>query len=203
MTDATQETMLTGQDNTETGAGTAEEVVQATDQQSAAEGEVDQSTETNDSNQGAPEEYAEFAVPEGIALDSEVLGEFMPIAKELGLNQENAQKLVDMASKLTAKMQEQQAAQWEEQIVGWAEQTRNDAELGGKNLPQTLAVARTALQQFASPEFNQLLKDSGIGNHPEMVRFAHRIGKAISNDSVVTGHSATKSEGMYAYMNKT
>ena len=99
-------------------------------------------------------------------------------------------------------MQQQQATQWQEQITGWAEQTRNDKELGGANLPQTLGVARQALQQFASPELNQLLKDSGIGNHPEMVRFAYKIGKAISNDAVVTGGVSTQKQGMYDYMNK-
>jgi len=46
------------------------------------------------------------------------------------------------------------------------------------------------------------LKDSGIGNHPEMVRFAYKIGKAISNDAVVTGGVSTQKQGMYDYMNK-
>jgi len=208
MTTEIQETMLTGQDNTDTGAGTAAEVesTEPTEQQ-ATEASGEQSQEAESGNQGAPEAYADFVVPEGLTIDAEVMDEFLPTAKELGLNQENAQKLVDMASKLTEKMQQQQATQWQEQITGWAEQTRNDKELGGANLPQTLGVARQALQQFASPELNQLLKDSGIGNHPEMVRFAYKIGKAISDDQIITGNlssgaARTTDQVLYPTMNQ-
>ena len=40
-------------------------------------------------------------------------------------------------------------------------------------------------------KFNEMLDSSGLGNHPEMIRFLHRVGKAISEDSVVVGGTTT------------
>lgn len=186
-TDLITETMLTAQDNTEAGAGTAAEGDQSQEQQSS-KANAEQAN-ADDAAQGAPESYEDFTLPDGIVLSEKVMGEFLPIAKELNLNQEQAQSLINMGSQLAQEFQQKALDAWQEQITGWAEQTRNDKELGGQNLPQSLGVARRALEEFGTPEFNQLLRESGIGNHPEMVRFALRIGKAIGNDALVTGAS--------------
>jgi len=196
MTDqATTETMLTGQDNTDTGAGNVDTTAQTDVTQTAATtdgaGDETQQAGSESGNQDQPITYEDFALPEGIALDSEVMGEFLPFAQELKLDQVGAQKLVDMGSKLASKMQQQAIDAWQEQITGWAEQTRNDPDIGGNKLQSTLASGRAALESFGTPAFNQLLKDSGIGNHPEMIRFMNRIGKEVSNDSIVTGGSSS------------
>ncbi|ECV7263739.1 TPA: peptidase, partial [Salmonella enterica subsp. enterica serovar Strathcona] len=44
---------------------------------------------------GAPEKYA-FTAPEGQELDTSALAQFEPVARELNLTQEQAQKLVDV-----------------------------------------------------------------------------------------------------------
>src|SRR5262245_53574028 len=50
--------------------------------------------------QGAPEAYSEFTFGDGFELDSAVLTDFQTLAKELNLNQEGAQKLIDLQTKL-------------------------------------------------------------------------------------------------------
>lgn len=208
MTDQATETMLTGQDNTDTGAGNADATAQADVTQNAAitNGADADQQQGESGNQDQPITYEDFALPEGIALDSEVMGEFLPFAQELKLDQVGAQKLVDMGSKLASKIQQQAMDAWQEQITGWAEQTRNDPDIGGNNLQSTLASGRAALESFGTPSFNQLLKDSGIGNHPEMIRFMNRIGKEISNDSIVTGNASSNADplaAMYPSMKKS
>lgn len=47
---------------------------------------------------GAPEKYA-FTAPEGQELDTSALAQFEPVARELNLTQEQAQKLVDVYPK--------------------------------------------------------------------------------------------------------
>lgn len=210
MTEQATDTMLTGQDNTDTVAGNADATAQVDATQTAATtdgaGAETQQAQGEGGNQDQPVTYQDFALPEGIVLDSEVMDEFLPFAQELKLDQVGAQKLVDMGSKLATKMQQQAIDAWQEQITGWAEQTRNDPDLGGNNLQSTLASGRAALESFGTPAFNQLLKDSGIGNHPEMIRFMNRIGKEISNDSIVTGNAANTADplkAMYPTMNKS
>jgi hypothetical protein len=138
--------------------------------------------------QGAPDAY-DFKVPEGFEIDSEVLEQFTGIAKQLGLTQEQAQGVVDLQTKLIEKGEatRQEALQnaLDEQASRWADEIKNDPELGGAKFEETTRVALRAVQAFATDDLRLLLNESGIGNHPEMVRLFHAIGLAISEDKVV------------------
>lgn len=135
--------------------------------------------------QGAPEKY-EFKAGEGVTYDDHVIGAFSEVAKDLNLTQDAAQKVLDkMAPVLAARQVEQiQAVQTE-----WADSAKADKEFGGDKLAENLSTAKTALDQFGSPELRKLLNDSGMGNHPEVIRAFYRIGKAMSPDGIVTGKS--------------
>lgn len=131
-----------------------------------------------------PEKY-EFTMPDGVELDSKAAEEFSAIAKELKLSQADAQRIADVAT----KMQQKQAEAHAETVKGWAEQCKTDKDFGGDNLQQNLSVARKAIDTFGSPELKALLNSSGLGNHPEVVRFAFKAGKAVSEDSFVKSGS--------------
>jgi hypothetical protein len=133
-----------------------------------------------------PEAY-EFKMPEGVELDGKAADEFSAIAKELKLSQADAQRIADVA----AKMQQKQAESHVEMVKSWAESCKTDKEFGGDNLPENLAVARKAIDAFGSPALKELLNSSGLGNHPEVVRFAFKAGKAISEDTFVQSGSRT------------
>jgi hypothetical protein len=137
--------------------------------------------------ESVPEKYEDFTAPEGIALDPEVTGEFKELAKELKLPQAKAQKVADLGVKLAAKWQSDQQNAMATTIAGWAEETRADKELGGEKLGENLAVAKRALDTFGSPELKKLLNESGLGNHPELIRMLHKAGKTISEDKFVGG----------------
>src|SRR5262245_55633150 len=44
----------------------------------------------------APEKYADFKIPDGMAVDAKALEAFTPALRELNLTQDQAQKLVDV-----------------------------------------------------------------------------------------------------------
>ena len=137
-----------------------------------------------------PAEYEPFTRPEGLGVDEELLGEFKAEAKRLNLSQEDAQKFVDLQAKALAKQTEQLA----NVRAQWAEQTKTDKEFGGEALSENLGVAKKALDTFATPELRKLLNESGLGNHPEVIRTFLRVGKAISEDGrVVSGLKAATS----------
>lgn len=141
-----------------------------------------------------PEKY-EFKAPEGAQYDDGVLDEFSAVAKELGLSQDDAQKVVErMGVKMAQRATERQQAAFEEYRNNLAEQTRNDKEIGGEKLDENLAVARKALDAFGTPELRTFLEESGMGNHPELIRAFVRAGKAISEDKFVAG-ATTPSKG--------
>jgi len=139
---------------------------------------------------GAPEKY-EFKAPEGRDLDPELATTFSEVARELNLTQDAAQKLLDTMS---PKMVERQLAQIEAVRAEWTQQSKADKEFGGDKIAENLSVAKKALDSFGTPELRSLLNESGLGNHPEIIRFMFRAGKAISEDRYV-GSSAGTTQG--------
>lgn len=132
--------------------------------------------------EGAPEKY-DFKAPEGQTFDSEVLNAYSEVARELNLTQEGAQQLLDKVGPI---IEQRQMARIQEVRTGWLDASKTDKEFGGEKLTENMAVAQKALD-FATPELKQLLNDTGFGNHPEIVRFFYRVGKAMSPDSIVSG----------------
>lgn len=146
-------------------------------------------TPTGDDEGGAgegdtpePGEYAEFAMPEGMELDAKLLESAAPLFKELGLNQEQAQKLVDFqAAQVKASAQEQVSA-FEQLKSDWLTQSQSDKEIGGDNFDKNIGAAKAALDAYGSPELRTLMDDYGIGNNPEIIRFMVRVGNTLKED---------------------
>lgn len=130
-------------------------------------------------NAGAPEKY-EFKAPEGMELDQSAIEKFVPVAKALNLNQESAQKLVE----LQAEMKKAEAEAQQKIINGWKEETIKEL---GTNAEQQLASVAKVRERLFDKEFNDLLEQTGLGNHPAAVRTGIRLGKMISEDSVPSG----------------
>ncbi|WP_223528388.1 hypothetical protein [Pseudomonas sp. A-RE-23] len=144
-----------------------------------------------DEPQGAPEAYANFKLPEGMELDAEVLGEFTAFAKELNLPQDKAQKIVDFQAKLAAKQADEYQAAALKQGQEWAAQVKNDPELGGENYDKSVASAVKVIQSFGDEGLRDLLNNTGLGNHPALFKFCHRVSQAMSEDKFVMPGSQT------------
>lgn len=150
-----------------------------TDEQGAApEGEGEP-----EAPKGAPEKY-EFQPADGVAVDDGVLEQFADVARSLDLTQEAAQRILDKMAPIISARQAQLVADVRQ---SWVDQSKADPEIGKAKLRETLSTARKALDQFGTPELMSCLRQSGIGDHPEVIRVFYRIGKAISDDSIVTG----------------
>lgn len=159
---------------------------QATEGQSAEVVKTDEGVKTEaktEAPQGAPDKY-EFTPAEGQKFDDKVIEQFSEVAKELNLPQEAAQKMLDKVAPVLAA---RQAEQMEAARNAWANDAKTDKEFGGEHLDVNLSIAKKALDAFGSPELRTLLNESGLGNHPELIRLMVRAGKAISEDKIVTG----------------
>lgn len=153
----------------------------------AADGEKPAPDDKPDERYGAPEAYADFTLPEGVALDATLMGEFAPVLKELNLSQAAAQKVIDFAPKLISQTVEGIKAQLADEARGWHDAARGDKEIGGAKMAETLAVANKAFAKFGTPELKAFLASRGLNAHPELIRAFYRAGKAISEDSFVAG----------------
>ncbi|MDQ0628066.1 hypothetical protein QFZ44_000642 [Pantoea agglomerans] len=186
------------QEGTQAKQQAGEEKPEAVDQKPDAEGEKPDAEKTGDKKdgekdgdkkpEGAPEAY-EFKAPEGGELDKEAVAQFEPIARELNLSQEQAQKLVDLyGSKVMPQLMKQQADTWQKQIADWGTAAKDDAEIGGDKFDGNLTRAKQAMDKFATPQLREFLETTGMGNHPELIRVFVKVGAAMSEDSLVTSN---------------
>ena len=170
--------------STEATTDTEQQAEGVQDQQVSDKTTVESETSEKDVPEGAPDKY-EFNSKVADApdeLDPEVLTAFGDVAKELNLPQDAAQKVLD---KVAPVIQARQAKAIEQTKVEWATQSKSDSEFGGENLTDNLDVAKASLDTFGTDALKSLLQETGLGNHPEVIRFMYRAGKSISEDSYV------------------
>ncbi len=136
---------------------------------------------------GAPETYADFTFPEGMEVDPAALEVFLTLAKELNLTQDQAQKLVGIQTDQIQAQEHAQQERWAATQDEWRGATRADPEIGGANLNQSLAHVNTFLSKFGTPELRELMDTSGMGNRVEVIRMLAAAGKAMGEDSLVSG----------------
>ncbi|WP_422096887.1 hypothetical protein [Variovorax sp.] len=150
--------------------------------------------EKKDDKPGAPDEYADFKLPDGVKLDAPVMGEFKTLAKKHGLSQEAAQELVDLQAKLQGEGGKAYTAELQNHVermrTEWETAAKADPEIGGDKYDANVAVAKKALETFGTPELKALLRESRLGSHPEVIRFMFKAGQQISPDGFVPGRAS-------------
>lgn len=144
-----------------------------------------------DKNEGAPDKYEGFELPEGMEVDQELMETAQETFKELNLTQEQAQKLVSMQADALKKEYDAQRDAWSQTMEDWQKSSKDDKEFGGKEFDANVAVAKEAVKAYGTDEFKEMLNMTGVGNHPEMVRFLYRVGKTIKDDEMHQGNRDT------------
>lgn len=136
-----------------------------------------------------------------VEIDTELLAEATPVLKELGLSNEAANKLAPFILKAQERATQRQNDEFATVKADWAKQAKDDPEIGGKAWKDTTALSAKALDHFIGPvkdaegkpnEFRQLLDQTGLGNHPAMIRAFRKIGEALSEDGTIARSDAVE-----------
>ena len=141
------------------------------------------------SEQGAST-YEAFTLSDGGEIDPAALEAFVPLAQEMNLNQEQAQKLVDLYARQVSGASSVAIEQWRSIEKGWVEEVRSDPDIGGGRLNENLVLAARAIDAFGGNDLRSALDMTRAGSHPAIVRAFARIGRMIAEDGFVRGHSA-------------
>lgn len=151
----------------------------------SAEPKPDGGNEPGDGKQTPPADpYADLKLPDGAAVDEAQLANYKKLAKELNLSSENAQRVLDFeAERLTA-----QAAQASQ---AWQEQVKQEY---GDQLPGVMATCARAVEKFGGDELRTLLDQTGLGNHPIMVKAFHSAGALLEEDNSVSASGGGKGD---------
>jgi hypothetical protein len=127
-------------------------------------------------------EKTEFTIPDGLKIDDKKMSAFKTVAKELGLTKEQAQKLVD----LDANNIKNADKAFNDMKASWKADTMK---MLGENAEQKLGEAAAAFKRFGDEEFVKLMQDTGLENHPAVVRVFRSIGSKIAVDKTVSATS--------------
>lgn len=138
--------------------------------------------------------YGDFVLPEGQSADQAVMDAFKSLAAENGLSQEAAQKFVDLQAQLNQKQQQSIAGITQQ----WAKDARADTEFGGAGFDRNVGLAQQALSAFGSPALTDLINQTGLGNHPEVIRTFWRIGRALSEDGRIVAGAGPRGDRLSA-----
>lgn len=180
---------------TDTGAETAEgetpdDGVKPVDGEGEDEGtnlkEDEGGEDDKEEPEGAPEQYEPFKMPEGMVLDEAAMEKAAPVFKDLGLSQDQSQKLVDIYAGLVQEEAAKQHSNLNAMRDEWAEEIKSDP-----NYKQTLAAGKKAVEAFGDDTLKGLLYDNWLGDHPSMVAFLGKIGAAMGNDKLIEGEGST------------
>lgn len=123
------------------------------------------------------EKAPELNIPEGAEIDADLLE---------AMKAKDPQKAVDAF--LAAE--QKRAEGWAKQQKEWVAEVKKE---WGDKADYNLNLANRALHKFGSEELTGFLKQSGIGNHPAMIKLFHRIAEADAEDTVAgTAAAPTK-----------
>ena len=150
-----------------------------------------------------PEAY-DLKAPDGAGLDAEGLKAFEPIFKEVGLSQEQAQKLVNLYGEKQASFVEEQKGIWEKQQSTWIDEFKSDKAFGGANTDASVQAAEKAWRHFGTAEDIRLVHQFGLANFPPLVKILARVGKEMGEGSFHTGaptNTTDKAKRMFPNMN--
>ncbi len=174
----------------------------------AGAGEADPAGGEGGAPIGAPEVY-DLKAPEGMEFDTAAFEAAEPVLRELGLSNDAAQKLVSTyAEKIMPQLAERANAAITQRAADqrreWADAFAADAEFGGANKDRTVADAARAFDHYGLKKgegLRQLLDESGLGNHPDLIRFVARVGRDLDEGTFERGDavSAPKSPEQKLY----
>tara|TARA_R100000306_G_scaffold17408_1_gene21432 strand:+ start:168 stop:1004 length:837 start_codon:yes stop_codon:yes gene_type:complete len=109
---------------------------------------------------------------------------FREFAHNTGLTQEQANSILNLYGEIQEEQETDATNQLEELRTNTTMELQKE---WGKNYDGKLDYAKRAFAQFATPELIQVMDDSGLGNHPEMLRAFSKVGEIMGEDSLVVG----------------
>lgn len=152
---------------------------------------------------GAPEAY-ELSVPQeladkGMSFDKEAFDLVEPVFRDLNLSGPAAQSVVNAYAEKILPLFEKRAHEGAEGVGAdmrrqWQEAA--EAEFSGKDGNPTLKEAKALSKQAfiasgVKPDspFLTMLEESGLGNHPDMIRFVSWVGRNVGEAKIDTSGS--------------
>jgi len=145
----------------------------------------------DDKSEDKAVEYGDFKIAEQLQVDDETLSLAKDTFKEMGLTQEQAQKLIDLQNSLALKqdatLTKTVEAETQKLIGKWEAAVRADEELGGADLGEKMKIARSAATKLGCEDALMVISEARLSSNPAILRLLYRAGVALSEGAYVQG----------------
>jgi hypothetical protein len=161
-----------------------------------------------DSPAGAPEAYTPWTLPQGYELDASIAEKANPIFKELGLSQEQAQKLVSFYSENALTTSKGALESMQNTRREWVEGMKSDpalSKLVGKDGgfgpdSRLMTTINQALDGLQNPklvsDFRAAADLTGAGDNPAIVRVIYALASMVTEGNQhVVGNPVNSKQG--------
>lgn len=144
-----------------------------------------------------PEKYdlAE-SLPEGAELDQEQFDKFSAVAKECGLNNEQANKVAKYGFEFAKMNIEAVQAAREQEVQDWGTQTKQQLGTEMTKTIEKVGIAVDALEKKI-PGIRTALNETGAGNRIELVQAFALLGEIVGEDTFRGFGGAAKQTSVY------
>lgn len=179
----------TNTSTTTTGSSGTETLLGAPDKSQQNKG-AGENANQGEQSKGAPAKL-ELKLPQGFDAKDPLFTGFSETAQKLGLKSEQAQGIFDLYAKHQAQVA-QQAAEGDKQLIQqWGAAAEKDPELGlsGAQREANLGLYRSTVTRLGGPELQELLHETGLANHPAVIRAFLRAGREVAEDTTRGGRA--------------
>lgn len=142
----------------------------------------------DDAPKGAPEKY-EFKAPDGMEFTEESLAKATPIFKELGLNNEGAQKLMDLYAAEVKAVSEGPVNYWLKMQDDWKKEITADSKYGDGNgglksdVKKAISDVKAQLPPDIKKGFEEAMDLTGAGNNPFFIKALNHLAAKLTEST--------------------
>lgn len=147
----------------------------------------------DDSKESKEGDDLEVVLPKESKLSKEDAEAVKAFAKEHKLSKEQAEVVLKLSDKAVNGYLEAQKTQLKQTVTQWEKQAKADPDIGGDKYAQSVEIAKKGYKN-APASMRNFLNETGLGSHPDVVKFFYRLGKLGLNDKMVPSGSEAKNE---------
>lgn len=162
----------------------SEVVAEVSEEEVADQGEKTEEKALEESTEEQEIEY-KLALQKETYLDNSNVDSITEFAKEHNLSNDTAQAILNKQDETIANFIQAEDDKQEAELKEWRDLVVNDEKLGGSNLNKTVENARRVVERYGDDQFIEVLKETGYGDHPAVVKFLSNLGGLMADDSLV------------------
>ena len=126
--------------------------------------------------EGEGYKFDETSIPEGFQKNEDMEKFFRKSMHDAGLSQKQADKMYKAYNEFQGQYSQKESTNLEEQEKQWDTELRQDF---GLAYTDQVEAAKAAVDTFGSDSLKEYLDTSRLGNHPEMIKYAAKIGAQL------------------------